>query len=128
MSGSGAASSPSPNASHGSRAQPVGGSQGRVGSFRLKSACADANRWAYRCLCSIVDLTERNRAQRDLSLLLSAVVDSSGDAIMSKDLKGTITSWNTGAEHLFGYAAHEAVGESITMLIPPIVWMKKRRS
>lgn len=50
---------------------------------------------------------------------LTAIVEGSDDAILSKTLKGIITTWNRGAQRIFGYSAKEAIGQSITMLIPP---------
>ena len=64
------------------------------------------------------DVSERRRA--DLARAhLAAIVDSSDDAIVSKTLQSVILSWNKGAERLFGYSAGEAIGQPITMLIPP---------
>ena len=64
------------------------------------------------------DITERERAE-EINRRYSVIIVSSDDAIISKTLDGIVTSWNPGAERLFGYTEHETVGEPISMLIPP---------
>jgi PAS domain S-box-containing protein len=71
------------------------------------------------------DLIELSRVEaalcesEDRVRRLASIVEPSDDAIISKDIHGIITSWNKGAERLFGYMAEEAVGKPVTILIPP---------
>ena len=66
----------------------------------------------------ITDLTEQKRAEREHSYL-SAIVESSEDAIIGKSPDGTIQSWNRAAERLYGYKASEMIGQPFFLLVPP---------
>ena len=66
---------------------------------------------------SLIDISVLDEAREDVSRL-SAIVESSDDAIISKNLDGIIQSWNTGAERLYGYTAEEAIGKHISLIIP----------
>ena len=65
----------------------------------------------------LVDVGDRDLADEH-GQRLSAIVESSDDAIVSKDLNGVIMSWNAGAQRVFGYTAEEVIGKSVTILIP----------
>jgi len=77
------------------------------------------------CVLVFRDVGPRRRWERSLqqsgrtSAYLAAVVESSDDAIVAKTLDGIITAWNGGAERIFGYTAAEAVGQPITLIVPP---------
>jgi PAS domain S-box-containing protein len=73
---------------------------------------------------TLVDITERYQAEQRIRESearyrdIAAIVESSDDAVLTKDLNGVITSWNHGAGQLFGYAAEEVIGKPVTILIP----------
>jgi len=67
---------------------------------------------------ALVDITERKTAEES-RLRLATIVESSDDAIISKNLDGVIVSWNKGAQRIYGHAEAEAVGKPIAIIIPP---------
>ena len=81
------------------------------------SAVRDKNGHIWQAGAIVIDITERRRAQ-EVERSLAAIIASSNDAILGIDLNMRITSWNTGAEKLYGYSADEAVGRSVLMLVP----------
>ncbi len=67
---------------------------------------------------TFVDITQRKQAADAVVRRLAAIVEGSADAIFSKDLDGTILTWNCGAERLYGYSSAEAVGRSLQLIVP----------
>jgi PAS domain S-box-containing protein len=77
----------------------------------------DEKNFPLRMLGTVQDITERTKAEEKIKLLLNAV-ELSGDAIITESLDGTITSWNKGAEQIYGYSAEEILGKNASILEP----------
>src|SRR5205085_1366483 len=67
---------------------------------------------------TLIDITHQKHDE-EKQARLAAIIESSDDAIVSKTLQGIVTSWNKGAQNLFGYTEAEMIGQSIIKLIPP---------
>ncbi|MDR3457296.1 MAG: PAS domain S-box protein [Verrucomicrobiae bacterium] len=92
---------------------------GRVLYFQVvKSPVFDADGKISGSEGVLFDVTERKQADQSRAQL-AALVEFSSDAIIGKTLDGIITSWNHGAEHIFGYTAAEAIGQKLPGLLPP---------
>jgi PAS domain S-box-containing protein len=99
------------------RMRRIGDAWKRVYSFGGTIA-HDAAGKPLMAVVTFSDITERQGAET-AALQLAAIVESSADAVIGKDLNSIVTSWNATAERMFGYSADEMVGRSITLIIPP---------
>jgi PAS domain S-box-containing protein len=85
---------------------------------RLESIYMEGENCAGLCRTSMSDITLCNKAEQK-AIQLASIVESSGDAIIGKNPDGIITSWNKGAEKVYGYTEREVIGKPISILIPP---------
>jgi PAS domain S-box-containing protein len=96
----------------------------RVRFIAYPSPLFDASGMLIGAINTLVDITERHETEqrireREASYRgMAAIVESTDDAVLTKDLNGVITSWNSGAARLFGYSADEVIGKPVTVLIP----------
>src|SRR5919199_3125917 len=97
------------------RVRRADGTEVSVQSAATPLVAADGSRLGV--VLTLRDSTERQQAEEERAKL-AAIVESSDDAIIGKTLDGIITSWNPGAERLYGYSAEEAIGQSVSLLVP----------
>jgi PAS domain S-box-containing protein len=95
----------------------------RCGNGASRWIRIDGNPWTHNgkilhARCFVLDITEKRRAD-EAQMKLAAIVESSDDAIVSKNLSGIVTSWNAAAERILGWEAQEMIGKPITTVIPP---------
>ncbi|MBY0247100.1 MAG: PAS domain S-box protein [Nitrospiraceae bacterium] len=95
--------------------------QGKLIHVLLTMTFPDLSHPTERVLVSLMDITIRKRAE-EVQRRLAAIVESTDDAIIGKTMHAMITSWNKGAERLYGYKAEEIIGKSIKVLIPQERW------
>ncbi|MGO9115867.1 MAG: PAS domain S-box protein, partial [Thermoguttaceae bacterium] len=86
---------------------------GPINADLFNRGCSIVAIWAIALFCVLHKRTEQR------SLKLAAIVKPFGDAIISKSLDGVITTWNAGAEKLFGYTAEEVLGRPVTLILAP---------
>jgi PAS domain S-box-containing protein len=90
----------------------------RVPFIAFPTPLRDASGKIVGAVNMLVDIAERKRAE-ETAQFLASIIEHSDDATLTKDVSGIITSWNQGAERLFGYLAEEAIGKPVSILIPP---------